>query len=132
LLPGGSPISLVPDFSFESERRSFVLTPAAWVTLATGSRLDLRFLAGAVFERTSFEERTRIAFPLPAGIPPQLLPPIAREQTLNVTTYRVGPLVGAEGWIAFGDHIRVVPGVRLSSAQAGWSLRPSAALAWTF
>jgi hypothetical protein len=140
---GASTGILIPDFSFESERRSIAVNPVAWIRLPVGSRLSLAFLGGVSFQRTTLEQRSRVQFTVqgrldlprlgPAGsVSPQLFPPVVQEQSTHIVTYDVAPLVGAEAWLAFGEHVHIVPGVRLSSVSEGWSVRPSAALAWTF
>jgi hypothetical protein len=133
-IPTGAPItSIIPDFSFESERRSTALNPVAWVRVRAGSRLALQFLAGASFQRTTYEQRSRLDFIIQGNVFPQIFPPpVPREETWHAVVYDVAPLVGAEAWLSFGDHVHVVPGIRLSSVSEGWSVRPSAALSWTF
>ena len=114
----------VPEFSSQSERQLTSVNAVGWFRHPIGARVELAFLAGASFARASDEEQF--------GFQLQTFPPIVREQSASVVTYSVGPLVGAEAWIAFGDHVRVVPGIRLNSISGGWSVRSTAGLAWVF
>jgi hypothetical protein len=116
----------------ETERSVTAVNAVGWVRYTLGARLDLAFLGGATFTRRTTEQRYSFPRPsLPPGFPPDLLP-IIQPSARRLITYDVGPLIGAEAWLAFGDHIRVVPGVRLSAVAAEWSVRPTAGVAWVF
>jgi hypothetical protein len=122
----------LPQSTLDSEQRTTSLNAVGWFRHPLSSRVELAFLGGAAFYRTVNEQRMSFDFlPQIPGFP-QLFPPIVRDQSSRFVAYGVGPLVGAEAWIAFGDHVRVVPGVRLSSFSSQWSVRPSAAFTWVF
>ena len=118
--------------SLETERRTTAVNAAGWVRYTVGGRLDLAFLAGATFARRTVEQRFSFQVQaLLSGFPPDLLP-IYRPTSTTVVTYDVGPLLGAEAWLAFGDHLRVVPSARLTAIGGEWSVRPTAGVAWVF
>jgi hypothetical protein len=122
----------ITEITLESEERVSALNAVAWFRYTLNARLDLAFVGGATFARRSSEQRFNIQRPpLPPGFPPDLFP-VLRLTTTRVVMYDVGPLVGAEAWLAFGDHVRVVPGVRLSAIASEWSVRPTAGVAWVF
>jgi hypothetical protein len=118
--------------TLESERSTTAVNAVAWVRYTLGARLDLAFVGGATFARRTTEQRYSFQLPtLPPGFPPDIFP-IIRPSSTTLVTYDVGPLAGAEAWLAFGDHIRLVPGVRLSALGGEWSVRPTAGVAWVF
>lgn len=120
------------------------VTPSVWVLRSVGERLDLVFLGGVSFNRSATEQTIEglPGFVLPArgildlgvsgswttAILPFPQPPITSE----TTTYDVGAVAGFEARIRFGEHLRVVPGIRLSDIRSDWSVRPSVAVAWAF
>jgi hypothetical protein len=119
----------------DTESQVTTINPQVWFAQEMTSRVSVVLLAGATFNRTATDERVRYTLersPLPPGFP-GIVPGLRRpDLTTHSVVYDVGPLVGLDVRLAFGDHLAVVPGVRLSGLQGGWSIRPGAALAWTF
>ncbi len=104
----------------------------AWMSYPIGGRVDLVLVAGAAFNRTEVEQRLRFEPVVPPGFPPRPVLIDFEPQATRFIRYGVGPLVGVETRIAFGSHLRVVPGFRMSSIGVGWSLRPTVGAAWAF
>jgi hypothetical protein len=126
---GGFPsVTAFPSVAIESEQRSAVVNALGWFSYPASARVELVLLAGIAFHRAEIEQR--LSFELPQLFPPGF--PSIGPQVTNVVAYDVGPVVGVEGRIAFGDRFRVVPGLRASGISAGWSLRPSVGVAWVF
>jgi hypothetical protein len=122
---------VVPVVTVESERRSTAYNALGWFRYPVSARLDLAFVAGAAFTRTWTEQRIDFELGLP-GFPAGVVTSLFPAEPTEIVSYEVGPIVGAEAWLAFGDRLRLVPGVRLSAAGGGWSVRPSVGAAWTF
>jgi hypothetical protein len=119
-----------PSFRVESEQALTAVNTVAWASYPVNARLDLVVLAGASFQRSEVEQEFAVEFP-PIFLPASAAFTIAPAST-RVTTYDVGPVVGIEGRIRFGDHLRVVPALRLSDTAGGWSVRPTAGVDWVF
>lgn len=119
-----------PTFRVESEQAMTAVNTLAWVSYPLNARLDVVVMAGASFQRSETEQRFAVDFSqvLFPGTPIVTLQP----DSTRVTAYDVGPLVGLEGRIRFGDHLRVVPALRLSDTAAGWSIRPTVGMDWVF
>ena len=118
-----------PILRVESEEALTAVNAMAWVSYPLNGRLDLVVLAGASFQRSENEQRFSVDFS--QTLFPTAMLTIQPEST-RVITYGVGPLVGFEGRIRFGDHLRVVPAVRLVDIGAGWSVRPTVGVDWVF
>jgi hypothetical protein len=131
------PIRFTPTLRTDTEQQLTAVNALAWVSYPLSGRIDLVLAAGAAFNRTVVEQRVRIesvtlpGIPgLPAGFPG--LPLDLFASSTRVVNYDVGPVVGVETRIALGDRLRVVPAVRMSTAFGGWSVRPTAGIAWMF
>lgn len=119
-----------PSFRVESEQALTAVNTLAWVSYPVNGRLDVVVLAGASFQRSETEQRFAVDFPqifLPGSAVFTLAPASTR-----VIAYDVGPLVGIEGRIRFGEHLRLVPALRLSDIASGWSVRPLVGIDWVF
>ena len=119
-----------PSVSVESEQALTAVNTLAWASYPVNGRLDVVVLAGASFQRSETEQRFTVEFPqifFPGAPVLTALPGSSR-----VISYDVGPLVGLEGRIRFGDHLRVVPAFRLSDTAGGWSVRPTVGVDWVF
>lgn len=125
----------------DSEQQVTAVNALGWVSHPIGGRVDLVFVAGAAFNRTEIERRYRFepvvppgfpGFPGIPGLPPRPVLIDFEPQVTRLISYGVRPLVGIEARIAFGNHLRVVPGFRMSSVGVGWSLRPIVGVAWMF
>jgi hypothetical protein len=122
-----------PTLRVESERRSTAVNALGWVRYPVSARVDLVVLAGATFNRSEVEERYTINLPpLFPQLPPGAVVFAPQPASIRTLTYDVGPLVGIEGRIRVGSRFRVVPGLRLSGANAGWSVRPMVGVDWVF
>ena len=119
-----------PSFRVASEQALTAVNTLAWVSYPLNARFDIVVVAGASFQRNEVEQQFEIEFP-PIFLPGSAVFTIAPAST-RVTTYDVGPVVGIEGRIRFGDHLRVVPALRLSDTAGGWSVRPTAGVDWVF
>jgi hypothetical protein len=114
-----------------TERRDSSLETAAWVAQSIGTSVDLVYLGGVSFNRTSEEVRYEIGRRVTG-----LILPI--PNTIRSTTYGVAPLVGFDARIGLTDHVRLVPGIRLqgigggNAAASGWIVRPAVGLMWEF
>ncbi len=128
VIPGG----FIPRFRVESEQETTAVNALAWVSYAASARIDVVLLAGASFNRTSVDRRLRFDPSVLAGFPPGSVTITVGPECTRTTTYDVGPLVGIETRVAFGDHVRLVPAFRMSSAGVGWSLRPTVGINWMF
>jgi hypothetical protein len=126
ILPVGFPR---PSFSIESEQALTAVNTLAWVSYPVNTRLDLVVVAGASFQRNESEQRFAVDFSR-ALFPTAIL--TIQPSSTRAITYDVGPVVGVEGRIRFGDHLRVVPALRLSDTPGGWSVRPTAGVDWVF
>jgi hypothetical protein len=126
---GFPPVVVFPSVTVESEQRSASVNALGWFSYPASARLELVVLAGVAFNRIEFEQQRTIELPqpFPSGFPISFGP-----RSTSVVAYDAGPLVGVEGRIAFGDRFRLVPGLRLSSISAGWSIRPTVGAAWMF
>jgi hypothetical protein len=126
---GGVPaVTVFSSVMIESEQRSAAVNALGWFSYPASARVELVLLAGIAFHRAEIEQR--LSFELPQLFPPGF--PSIGPQVTNVVAYDVGPVVGVEGRVAFGDRFRVVPGLRASGISAGWSLRPTVGVAWVF
>ncbi len=123
---------LRPTLRIDSEQTVTAVNALAWASYPLGARIDLVLMGGASFNRSKVEERYRIETVLPPGFPPGSISFGIQPMSVRLITYDVGPMVGAEARIAFGDRVRVVPGFRMSSVGRGWSLRPDVGVAWMF
>ena len=119
-----------PSFRVESEEALTAVSTTAWVSYPLNARLDIVVTAGASFQRSETEQRLSVDFPqlVFPGVPMLTVFP----DSTRVTSYDVGPVVGLEGRIRFGDHLRVVPALRLSDTAGGWSIRPTVGMDWVF
>jgi hypothetical protein len=132
VLIGSFPIRVSPAIRIESEEQLTTVNAAGWYSYPINARVDLVFAAGLAFTRMSLEQRQEFDFNLPTGFPAtSILVPFG-PLTTTVVSYDVGPLVGLEGRIRFGDRVRLVPALRLTGVAEGWSVRPTVGVDWTF
>ena len=130
-LVGVLPVRLPPpSFRVESEQALTAVNTVAGASYPLSARFDLVVMAGASFQREETEQRFTVDFPqlFPPGVPILSVQP----SSTRVISYDVGPVVGLEGRIRFGDHLRLVPALRLSDIAAGWSVRPTVGIDWAF
>jgi hypothetical protein len=129
---GVLPPGFVPRFRVDSEQEATAVNPLAWVSYAASARVEVVLVAGASFNRTVVEHQLQFDPSVLAGFPPGSVGLVIGPERTRITTYDVGPLVGIETRVAFGDHFRLVPAFRMSSAGVGWSLRPAVGVNWMF
>lgn len=127
--PPGS-LSLLP-YPYEQSRssRHSTFSASGWVRQRAGDRMELMYHGGVVF--ALFERALQVRYPeLPAfpGLPPIRLPNI----DTSTRSYGVGPLVGMDARIRMTDHLRLVPGVRLTGFNGLLIVRPAVGLHWVF
>ena len=129
LIPGLPSLPILPLPEVEFERRfaeqHTTIDTVAWFRQDLGERVALAFLGGASFHRHSTEQSFRVT-------DPRLAIYATFPAAIEALDYGVGPVVGAETLIKFGDHAAITGGVRLHAVGGGWLIRPSAGLRWTF
>ena len=128
--------------SVETETQRTTWTPSVWLAHTLNEHVGLIFLAGAAFSRTvveqeiSFAGLTRSVGPLPRLFPDGTISPVVtlgpRNQETRATSYDVAPAVGGDVALCFGDHFRVVPGLRLNASGGSWALRSAVSVGWQF
>jgi hypothetical protein len=130
-VPIGAPIAL--NFRQRLEQRHQSLGTVAWIRQGVADRIDLVYLGGIAFWRTTREQEFAFTFPVLQGIPVFLPPPSQRTRT---TMYGVDPVVGVEAHVGLTEHVRLVPGLRLQGIGdpegSGWLLRAGVGLGWFF
>ena len=146
--PGINPLAAIfPGFvpEIESRTRLTTISTTASIRQQVSDNVALAYLGGVVFHRTD----SRIDYGgsrgiLPAGSISSILPigsglvrisPVGLAlPSFNIESvqYGVGPVVGIEAHIGYGDHITIIPGVRMHSLPATWLIRPSVGVGWTF
>jgi hypothetical protein len=145
--PGINPLAasfpvFVPELDFRSRITTFSTT--ASIRQQVSDKVALAYLGGVVFHRTD----SRLTYgvgrgTLPAGSIATLFPIGELERILpvglalpsfNVETvqYGAGPVVGIEAHIGYGDHLSIIPGLRMHGLPNTWLLRPAVAVGWTF
>ena len=146
--PGINPLAasfpaFVPEVDFRT--RITTISTTASIRQQVSDKVALAYLGGAVFHRTDSEIQYRVGRGfLPAATLTSLVP-VGLElerifpagltlPSFNVETvqYGVGPVVGIEAHIGYGDHITIVPGVRMHGLSNSWLVRPAVGVGWTF
>jgi opacity protein-like surface antigen len=125
-LPGG--VMPIVDLGVESERNHMSMSALAFVRHEIGSRFEMSYLGGVAFSRVETETNYNIDVSRFA-----IYPPIVRG--FETIEYTVGPAVGAEAAVKFGESAAVTGGVRLHNlggGRGGWLLRPNVGFRWTF
>lgn len=132
-VPIGAPIAL--NFRQRLEQRHQSLGTLAWIRQGIGGRVDLVYLGGIAFWRTTREQEQTFSFPFLQRLP-GLSVIASPSQTTRMTTYGVDPIVGVEAHVGLTDHVRLVPGLRLQgigdAESSGWLLRAGMGLGWFF
>jgi hypothetical protein len=149
--PGINPLAaLFPIFVPEIETRTRITTisTTASIRQQVSDRIALAYLGGIVFHRTDSRLDYRAIRGIPVagatvgldrvtfttgGLEP-IFPVGLSLPSFNVdgVRYGVGPVVGMEAHIGYGDHITIIPGVRMHGLPATWLIRPSVGVGWTF
>jgi hypothetical protein len=126
----------VPPVEFHrrfEQRRSSVNT-LAWLAQSLGDRVELAYLAGASFTRTTWKQNYGVVVPALVLPVPGLIDAVA--PTTTTTEFSVAPVVGLDARIRVTDRLAIVPGIRFQAAtigsRSGWLLRPSAGIRWGF
>jgi hypothetical protein len=141
LVPGAAPTSvtslLAPSFRQRIEQRQQTIATLGWVRQGLGSRVDIAYLAGMGFWRTTRVTHTEYSFPpLPPGVPGLPVRLLPSSQTTKATLYGLDPVVGVEAHVGLTDHVKLVPGLRLQgigdAEGNGWMLRAGVGLGWFF
>lgn len=127
-LPGPIPIPIPSlDFEIAASQRHTTLTASVWVRQEVSDRLALAYLAGVTFSRMEFEQSLNF------GILQSLPVPMPR---IDVVEHGVGPAIGVEGRVKLGDHVAIVPSMRLHAVKlagdSGWLMRPAIGARWLF
>jgi hypothetical protein len=129
-VPIGRPFFFEP--RIDVYRRHTSVEAVAWADKRVADRVDLAFLGGVSFNRTSVDTRIEFNIPILAQVflPPGLsiLPP----QSTHIIDYSVAPVAGVDARIELARHVRVIPSLRLQGVSGEWLLQPSAGLAWVF
>lgn len=127
--PSPGLLSLPTLFQESRSSRHSTLSATGWVRQRAGDRTELMYHGGVVF--ALFERTLQVRYPeLPAfpGLPPIRLPNI----DTSTRSYGVGPLVGMDARVRMTDHLRLVPGVRLTGFDGLLIVRPAVGLHWVF
>jgi hypothetical protein len=131
----------IPDFiffegfgrvlDFEHRERAMTISTMGSARQRISASVELVYLGGVVFYRISEETRTaqvlrglRILRPVELGLDLSF-----DSQTVS---YGAGPVAGFEAHIGLGEHMRIVPGIRLHGIRSSWLVRPSVGLGWGF
>jgi hypothetical protein len=122
--------------------RTTTISTTASIRQQVADRTALVYLGGIVFHRidTQFEYRARRGQPnladfvlgqLPVGstVASSSFAPSLRTESVQ---YGVGPVVGFEAHIGYGEHLTIVPGVRMHGLPNSWLLRPAVGVGWRF
>ena len=120
---GGFGLSL-SDFAIDTRERHHSVGTLVWLRHDVAARTALVLLGGLSFQRSDVEER--YAFP---GFDPFFG---SGPEQIRAVSYGVGPTVAAEVRTWLGEHVVLAPGVRVSSALAGWCIRPAISAGWAF
>jgi hypothetical protein len=117
---------------FEQRRAS--VNTLAWLAQSLGDRVELAFLAGASFARTTWVQHYDVTVAALVLVPPGFID--AARPTTKTIEFSVAPVVGLDARLKVSDHLAVVPGVRFQAAaiagRSGWLLRPSVGMRWGF
>ena len=113
------------------------VTTTAWWRQEITDRFDLVYHGGAAFTRTALDTRVEYRpgeVPARPGVtvPTRLFPEGFQLYTEEAVAYDTGVVVGVEGNIAMTDHLRLVPGLRLTAVTSRWILQPAVGLHWRF
>jgi hypothetical protein len=149
----GGPIPLgaaFPIFLPEINVHTRVTTVSATASIRqqVADSVALLYLGGVVFHRTDSRVEYRGGRILPtlggatpgvgfvfSDVVPNGLSPVGIALPLTSVEsvrYGAGPVVGFEAHIGYGEHVMIIPGVRMHSLPASWLLRPSVAAGWRF
>ena len=129
IIGGGRPTTMR---EIEFRRRITTVSTTASIRQQVSENVALSYLGGVVFHRTDTETNFS-GFPLLAAIGDLaalgFTLPTPRFESV---AYGVGPVVGFEAHIGYGDHLTFIPGVRMHGLPQTWLVRPSVAVGWTF
>jgi len=123
-----APIAL--RYSLRMRERNPTVSTVAWIRQRAGNSVDLVYVGGAAFTRSTSEQETSFSSVT-------LLPGFApSSQPIRTTQYGVSPLVGMEARVRLTEHVRLVPSVRLHGLSGqrgnGWLTRAGVGLGWFF
>jgi hypothetical protein len=136
-IPGVSlPSPLIfPPLQFRNTYRNTTISTSAWVRHDLSANSSLVYLGGLGFYRSEnrfeyvFDPRALVPVPSGTPVPTGLsILPYSSETVF----YGVRPFVGVEGRIGLGEHMQLVPGLRLHGVENGWLVRPAIGLNWMF
>jgi hypothetical protein len=144
-LGGVAPIFL-PEIEFRT--RLTTVSTAASIRQQVSDAVALSYLGGIVFHRTDslIDYRGIRALPAPFTVassggsfssfgtisdvvPVGIVLPSSRVESVR---YGVGPVVGFEAHIGYGEHFTIIPGVRMHGLPGSWLVRPSVGAGWSF
>jgi hypothetical protein len=146
--PGINPLAAsFPIFVPEVDLRTRITTisTTASIRQQVSDTVALAYLGGVVFHRTDSRLEYRASrgvltagsisslFPSGSGLE-RIFPVGLALPSFNVESvqYGVGPVVGVEAHIGYGDHLSIIPGVRLHGLSNSWLVRPAVGVGWTF
>jgi hypothetical protein len=110
------------EFITHARQRNRTLSPILWLSHPLRDRVDLVLVTGASFDRMITDERYEIVISPPlfgvldVGFGPN---------SVHVVQYHVGVLDGVETRLAVGEHLRLVPSLRIHG-WSGWRLGDAA------
>jgi hypothetical protein len=138
--PGGA-IPLGEEFplflpEIDLHTRITTISTTASIRQQVADRVALAYLGGVVFHRTDdrADYRARRGPPIFADLGftdavGSFGFPSARVESVR---YGAGPVVGFEAHIGYGEHLTIVPSLRLHGLPGSWLLRPAVAVGWNF
>ena len=129
LVPNLPDIAIFPPPEIRVESQLSALTTSVWYRQRVNRRVDLVYLGGVAFTRSTLESEVRYG-PTPIPRVGELLP--TRLYASELTDYDVGVSVGLEAAIGMTEHLRLVPGVRMLAIDSRWIIRPAVGLQWRF
>ena len=127
-------LAIFPTPQVASRSQLSIISTTAWWRQEITDRFNLVYHGGAAFARTAFEtnvEYRPAAVPVRPGISP-VFPEGFRLYSQESVSYDTGVVVGIEGDIEMTDHLRLVPGMRLTAVASRWILQPAVGLHWRF
>jgi hypothetical protein len=115
----------------EFRRRVTTVSATASIRQQVSDNVALAYLGGVVFHRTDSRMDLR-GFPGFPGVDLAALGLTFPASRVESVAYGAGPVVGFEAHIGYGEHLSIIPGVRMHGLPASWLVRPGVGVGWSF
>jgi len=127
----GLTVPIIPQIRYREARSSQSYSMLFAYHQGTSGRLRVSYLAGPAFLRIRESYFRSITYPQLPAIPgiPIIIPPIDEIETTSIY-YIPAVVIGADVEIAFGDHFKVLPQVRVVGTNGLLSVRPGIGVRW--